>query len=165
MTANVDFRNQLDPWFVGVDRLWNSMDQIPGLTAGNSNYPPYNIIKVNDYEYNIEMAVAGYTDDEIKIDLKDRSLTILGKKVEADGKNYLHKGIANRTFTRVFSLSDTIEVKGADLNDGVLLISLENVIPENKKPRNIPISGRDKREFLSEEDARSTGNSWPVSVD
>tara|TARA_Y100000310_G_scaffold35889_1_gene33853 strand:- start:4220 stop:4669 length:450 start_codon:yes stop_codon:yes gene_type:complete len=149
MNSN-DYRHQLNPFLVGADRLWEHMDQIQSYTSSNSNYPPYNIIKVNDYDYCIELAVAGYKDNEIKIDLKDRELTIVGKKIEADGKNYLHKGIANRTFTRLFSLSDTVEVQGADQVDGVLSIHLENVIPENKKPRSIKISGRDKREFLKE---------------
>jgi molecular chaperone IbpA len=125
-----------DPFFIGFDRVLDRMhQQIPGQT----NYPPYNIIKVDDDHYTIDIAVAGFLEDELEIELKDGVLSVEGKKSDDDKTQYLHKGISTRQFRRTFTLADTIVVKGADYNSGILHIDLENVIPEEKKPRKIPI--------------------------
>ena len=137
-----------DPFFIGFDRVLDRMhQQIPGQT----NYPPYNIVKVDDDNYHIEIAVAGFTRDELDVELKEGVLSIKGKKgdKETDG-SYLHRGISARHFCRTFTLSDTIVVRGADYEDGILTIELENVIPEEKKPRKIAIGGSSEPEFLQE---------------
>lgn len=132
-----------DPFFIGFDRLINRMDQ--GLHKGtNTNYPPYNIVKVDDDNYNVEVAVAGFARDEITIKVEDGNLFVEGRKEQPDGESpseYIHKGISARQFRRSFTLSDTIVVRGADLVDGILTVKLENVIPEEKKPRIIEIGG------------------------
>lgn len=136
-----------DPLFVGFDRILNRMQ---AQTPGQSNYPPYNIVKVEENSYAIELAVAGFEEHELDIELKDGILYVAGEKeVEDDEETqYLHKGISNRTFRRSFTLSDTIVVKGANLDHGLLIINLENVIPEEKKPRKIAIGG--EQQFLHE---------------
>jgi molecular chaperone IbpA len=109
------------------------------LTSTASTFPPVNIIKTGDYTYNVELAVAGYKRDEIEITAEKNSLRVSGKKTEKDEKEYLAKGIAGRSFSRQFVLSDTVVVQGAELADGILSISLENVIPESQKPRKVEI--------------------------
>jgi molecular chaperone IbpA len=132
-----------DPFFIGFDRVLDRMHQ---QTPGQTNYPPYNIVKVNDDNYHIEIAVAGFTRDELDVELKEGVLSVEGKKEdkETDG-SYLHRGISARQFRRTFTLSDTIVVRGAEFLDGILTIELENVIPEEKKPRKIAIGSEDKK--------------------
>ena len=140
---NADLLN--DPLFIGFDKMVNKFAQ---QTSGQSNYPPYNIVKVDADNYIIEIAVAGFFENELDIELKDGILNVEGKKSDDIDMNhsYLHKGISARHFRRSFTLSDTIVVRGADLNNGILTIDLENVIPEEKKPRKIAIGG--KQELL-----------------
>lgn len=132
-----------DPFFIGFDRVLDRMhQQIPGQT----NYPPYNIVKVDDDNYHIEIAVAGFTRDELDVELKEGVLSVEGKKEDKETEgNYLHRGISARQFRRTFTLSDTIVVRGAEFLDGILTIELENVIPEEKKPRKIAIGSEDKK--------------------
>jgi molecular chaperone IbpA len=104
-------------------------------------YPPYNIRKVEDNKYLIELALAGFSRNDIEILLEDNVLKISGKsKSDDSGDSFLHKGIAERAFNRTFSLADTIEVKNADLINGMLKIWLENIIPDNKKSKKIDIN-------------------------
>tara|TARA_R110000822_G_scaffold13329_1_gene47325 strand:- start:2858 stop:3307 length:450 start_codon:yes stop_codon:yes gene_type:complete len=138
---NADLLN--DPYFIGFENLINKMTQPAG---GQTNYPPYNIIKKADDEFELQLAIAGFSFDDLNVEIKDGVLSITGEKPGEDNHDYLHKGISSRSFIRTFTLSDTIVVKGADLKDGILSIELENVIPEEKKPRKIDI-GRSK-EFL-----------------
>ena len=107
----------------------------------DSGYPPYNIRKVNDLQYSIEIALAGFSKDDIEVELTDGNLAVRSKENtdKDDNDSFVHKGIAKRSFMRQFSLSDDIVVKGADLKDGLLVIVLERVIPEEKKPRLIQI--------------------------
>lgn len=131
-----------DPLFVGFDRLVNRMHQAtPGQT---NNYPPYNIVKIDEYNYSIELAVAGFVENEIDVEVKDGTLSVIGEKNGIEEGEYLHKGISARTFHRSFTLSDTIVVRGANMEQGILKIDLENVIPEEKKPRKIDIGKKDK---------------------
>lgn len=146
MTNTTRFTADLlnDPFFIGFDRI---LDRMHEATPGQGNYPPYNIVKVDEDNYVIELAVAGFKQDELDVELKEGVLYIEGKKGEQDeNTQYLHKGISARHFRRSFTLSDTIVVKGADYHDGILVINLENVIPEEKKPRKIAIG--DKKGFL-----------------
>ena len=107
----------------------------------NQSFPPHNIIKVDDYQYIVELAIAGFAKQEVTITLKDGLLEIKGQKNPEDPEvQYLHKGIGTRSFIKTITLADTVEVRGAEFRDGVLRIALENVIPESKKPRQIEIS-------------------------
>jgi molecular chaperone IbpA len=130
-----------DPFFIGFDRVLNRMQN---STPGQTNYPPYNIVKLDDERYTIEIAVAGFDEDEIEIDLKDGVLNVLAEKTNKNEVEYLHNGISARAFRRSFTLSDTIVVNGADLVNGILSIELENVIPEEKKSRKINIGQKVK---------------------
>lgn len=135
-----------DPFFIGFDKM---LDKLASATPGQTNYPPYNIIKTEDNKYELELAIAGFAREDIEIEVKDGVLSIEGRKDIEEGKNYLHKGISARAFRRQFTLADTIVVKGADLADGILTVELENIIPEEKKPKKIEI-GYSKKELLTE---------------
>ena len=124
---------------VGFDSIFDNFLNMD-LTR-DTGYPPYNIRKVNEYQYLIEMALAGFSKDDIEVELTDGNLAVRSKENadKDDNDSFVHKGIAKRSFMRQFSLSDDIVVKGADLKDGLLVIDLERVIPEEKKPRLIQI--------------------------
>jgi molecular chaperone IbpA len=130
-----DFLN--DPFLIGFDRMIERMrDTAPNQQA----YPPYNIVKVDDDQYELQLAIAGFTYDDLDIQIKEGVLTIEGKQETTDDKHYIHRGISGRSFSRIFTLADTVVVNGADLIDGILTVKLENVIPEAKKPRKIEIN-------------------------
>jgi molecular chaperone IbpA len=126
---------------VGFDRLAQLLDSVAG--DFDAPYPPYNIERLGENDYRITMAVAGFTADELKVDVKESTLSIRGeKKAEAnenEQRRYLHRGIAARSFERRFQLADHVEVKGADLKDGLLNIDLVRNLPERMRPRSIPI--------------------------
>jgi molecular chaperone IbpA len=126
---------------VGFDRLFSLLDQV--TSDGSPGYPPYNIERTGDNAYRITVAVSGFAKDELSIVAKENTLTIKGEKVaNENGKNkpeVLYRGIAARTFERVFQLADFVLVKNASLESGLLHIDLVREIPEAKKPRNIPI--------------------------
>ena len=125
---------------VGFDSFFNRLFDDAFLANSSQGYPPYNIRKVTDTEYAIEIALAGFTKDDLDIELADGTLTI--KTVPNEKQNdesYLHHGIAKRVFTRRFNLADDVIVKGADLFNGLLKVELERVIPEEKRPRKIDI--------------------------
>ena len=105
------------------------------------NYPPYNIVKTGDYTYDIELALAGFGKKDIDVQYADGTLTIKSIKDanEEDKDGLLHKGISKRQFSRSFTIADDVEVKGAELKDGLLKVALEKIIPDNKKPRTIKI--------------------------
>ena len=124
---------------IGFDSLFDRLFDMD--TTRDSGYPPYNIRKVNELQYVIELALAGFSKDDIEVEVTEGNLAIRSKEEkETDGdESFVHKGIAKRSFLRSFTLSDDIIVKGADLKDGMLIIDLEKVIPEEKKPRLIQI--------------------------
>lgn len=127
---------------VGFDRLNRLMDFAAQVDA-NPGYPPYNIEKLGDEAYRITMAVAGFAEDELDVTVKENTLTISGEAKTADGESeqvqFLHRGIARRAFERRFELADTIKVSGAALENGLLVVALQRVIPDEKKPRSIQI--------------------------
>ncbi len=127
---------------VGFDRLFQMLDDVAGF-EGDTAYPPYNIERLGEHDYRISMAVAGFSEAELKIDVKEQSLTVRGEKPADEGKQrqFLHRGIAARTFERRFQLADHVEVKSAELKDGLLHIDLVRNVPERLKPRSIPIGG------------------------
>ena len=122
---------------IGVDRLFDRL--INNIEAPQNNYPPYNIVQVNDDEYFIEIAVAGLDENDLSITQEQNTLTISGAIEVNEDLNYLHKGIAGRNFRREFTLADHVEVVNADLNKGILLINLRREIPEAMKPKTIAI--------------------------
>ena len=118
------------------DRLLGNSTQ---YVTNNQGFPPYNIRKDGDIKYFIEMAVAGLSEEDLEVELKESVLQIRSKQSTEDEANYVHRGIAKRTFERSFTLSDDIVVKGCDLTNGMLTVELEKVIPEEKRARLIPI--------------------------
>ena len=131
---------------VGFDRLFDMLENSnPGQTQ--ENYPPFDLIKLGDNEYRIELAVAGFKPEEIDITAQQNVLIVSGKKGEDSenrGNDYIYRGIATRSFERRFALADHIQVRGADLKDGLLAIELVREIPEAMKPRKINIGGREQ---------------------
>ena len=133
---------------VGFDRLASMIDQASRLD-GSQGYPPYNIERVDDNAFAIEIAVAGFTEDDLDIETKEGLLTVAGKRGESEdgeGRNYLHRGIAQRSFIRRYQLADHVIVTGARLEHGVLRIDLVRELPEEKKPRKIEIGAPAKTE-------------------
>ena len=133
--------NDLRPYAVGFDSLFDHFNNTLEYTVKQqTSYPPYNINKVDDLNYQIEMALAGFNKKDIEIKSADSQLTI--KSVDNDDKDEketIHRGISKRKFSRTFTLAEDIKVNGAELKDGMLLIDLEKVVPEEKKPRTIDI--------------------------
>tara|TARA_B100001250_G_C19708492_1_gene748043 strand:- start:474 stop:953 length:480 start_codon:yes stop_codon:yes gene_type:complete len=145
MTRNLSVWNSLRPFSVGFDSIFDEFDRmLESSERYSSNYPPYNIHKINDTDYKIEIALAGYSKDDIELELKDNTLTVRNKakeKIINDGENgVIHKGIASRHFERSFTLSEDIKLKNAELKNGLLNIDLHRVIPEEKKSRLIEIN-------------------------
>jgi molecular chaperone IbpA len=135
---------------IGFDRLVNLLDAASGLDGEANGYPPYNIERLADNQYRITMAVAGFTDADIKIDVKETALSVKGEKpAEAEKTTeFLHRGIAQRSFERRFQLADYVEVQGAEMKDGLLHIDLVRNLPERMKPRTIAIrSGQGSKQI------------------
>ncbi len=136
----------LKPFTVGFDDMFehfdHMVDHLPHLTA--NNYPPYNIVKTGSLTYDIQVALAGYNKKDVSINYEDNILKIESvkskdeKEVE-DNDGVLHKGIAKRNFMKVFTVAEDVEVKGAELKDGLLTVSLEKIVPDHKKARTINI--------------------------
>jgi molecular chaperone IbpA len=139
--------NQLKPVTVGFDPLFDRFermfdDDFFNAPTFNTNYPPYNIVKTGDYTYDIELALAGFGKKDIDVQYHDGTVTVKSiteTKEEGEKDGVLHRGISKRQFTKSFSIADDVEVKGAELKDGLLRISLERIIPEAKKARSIEV--------------------------
>ena len=147
MTRNLSVWNSLRPFSVGFDSIFEEFDRMLESTERyNSNYPPYNIHRLNDTDYKIEIALAGYSKDDIELELKENTLTVRNKAKEkvinenGNGNGVIHKGISTRQFERSFTISEDIKVKNAELKNGLLNIDLERIIPEEKKSRLIDIN-------------------------
>ena len=128
---------------VGFDSLFDKLFEDVERNGNKTGFPPYNIRKDNEELYTIEMAVAGFSKEDLEAELKDGVLTVRSKPEQDEGE-YLHRGIAKRAFSRSFTLSDDMVIKGADLENGMLTISLERIVPEEKKPRMIEIGQSSK---------------------
>jgi len=128
---------------IGFDRMFNRMMNFPS-TQQESGYPPYNIRKVDDYNYVIEIALAGFSERDIEVEVADGVISVrsLGEKGKQnlDTPDYVHRGIANRSFSKSWTLSDDMIVNGAEFQNGLLNINLEKVVPDEKKPRIVPIT-------------------------
>tara|TARA_B100000579_G_scaffold44443_1_gene30991 strand:+ start:1977 stop:2420 length:444 start_codon:yes stop_codon:yes gene_type:complete len=147
MTRNLSVWNSLRPFSVGFDSMFEEFDRMLESTERyNSNYPPYNIHKLSETDYKIEIALAGYSKDDIELELKENTLTVRNKAKEkvinenGNGNGVIHKGISTRQFERSFTISEDIKVKNAELKNGLLNIDLERIIPEEKKSRLIDIN-------------------------
>ena len=123
--------------FVGFDNLFDEFERMSSFT--DNNYPAYNIIKTGDEDYQIEIAVAGFNENEISIEVKKGLMTVEASKSKLSNE-YLHRGIAERSFTKQFRLAENMEVKNADLRDGLLTVNLFREIPEAEKPKQIKIN-------------------------
>lgn len=127
---------------IGFDRMFDDLNR----TFANSrqdNYPPHNVIELDETHFVIEVAVAGFKENELDVEFKDQKITIRGEKVQAEDAHeikYQHKGISTRNFERTFPLAEHLEVRGATVQNGILSIALELVIPEEKQPKKIAIS-------------------------
>jgi molecular chaperone IbpA len=126
---------------VGFDRLFDTLDQVSQADASQS-YPPYNIERAGENTYRVTIAVAGFADKDLNVEVRDGLLTVTGKREETKGENkgLLYQGIAGRAFERRFQLADHVEVRGAKLENGLLHVDLEQIVPEEKKPRRIVIN-------------------------
>ena len=147
-TRRINTNTLNDPFFIGFDKMLNKLNY--PMNAGSTNYPPYNLIQAGEDSYLIELAVAGFDEDDFDIELQNGILTIKGEVGTSELEtNYIHKGIATRNFERKFTLADTIKVAGASLHQGMLTIRLVNEIPEEKKPVKISI-GRSVKQLFTE---------------
>ena len=143
--------DDFSPFTIGFGSVFNELDRVRSLPQ--SNYPPYNIRKgATDDTYIIELAVAGFAEEDVTVSVKENNLTVSGELGDKDN-GFVHQGISQRKFTRNFVLSDDVVIKGADLSNGILSIYAERVVPEEKKARTIEIGSLSKsvkKQFLAE---------------
>ena len=130
-----DHINSPTPYSIGFDTVFDRLSQ----NIDNSSYPPYNIRKVGEFDYTIELALAGFSKKDIEVKVVEGVITIKSIKENSEDDETLYRGISYRKFTKKFSLADDMEVKGAKLDNGLLSIDLERIVPEEKKPRTIDI--------------------------
>lgn len=157
MNLKYRFATQHIPQLVGFDRIFNQLEEFATL-ENQPKYPPYNVKSIDGEKYVIEMATAGFKRDELNIVSQENQLTISADRRDTEsvgeGESYLHRGLANRSFSHTFKLADDVIVRGADYADGILTVSLERIIPEEKKPRRIEIGATQlnsiKPELLTE---------------
>jgi molecular chaperone IbpA len=149
---------------VGFDRLFDMMES---SAAGQSqeNYPPFDLIQLGDNEYRIDLAVAGFKSDELEITAQQNVLIVSGKKRDEEGSNFIHRGIATRSFERRFALADHIQVRDADLRDGLLSIALVHEIPEAMKPRKIDIGGAAEEDSALKLDGQSAPHNLQPAIE
>jgi len=127
-----------DPFFIGFNR---ELDRLSNIyrEATHQSYPPYNLVKIDEDTYQLSLAIAGFSKDEVSVSVDNGSLVVKGEKTEETENQILHKGIATRKFTRTFALGEYMEVDRAEMADGILNIFVERNIPEEKKPKAIKI--------------------------
>ena len=142
---------------IGFDRLFDLLEN-SAAGQGGENYPPFDLVQVDDNHYRISLAVAGFGNDEIDITAQQNQLIVVGKRADDDKADYIHRGIANRSFERRFGLADHIKVTEAELKDGLLSIDLVREIPEAMKPKKISIGGSAPRHDAIEAKATETAD-------
>ena len=134
------FVNQIHRQTIGFDSLFEQLNR-NFANSKSDNYPPHNVVKLDDTHYVIEVAVAGFAENEIDVELKENVLTVKGEQEKTDKEiEYLHKGISARNFVRTFPLAEHIEVRGATVKNGILAIALEQVVPEEQKAKKVQIT-------------------------
>jgi len=131
----IDNFNQLTPYAVGFDRMFDNLSRYVDNNTTSTGFPPYNIRKEGDYNYVIEMALAGFGKDDIEVEVADGTLSVRSVKENSEDDSTLYRGISSRRFERKFTMADDIVVNGARLENGMLSLELERVVPEEKKPR------------------------------
>ena len=131
--------NQLTPYAVGFDRVFDQLQNYASHNATSSGFPPYNIRKEGEFSYVIDMELAGFSKNDIEVEVADGLLTVRSVKENEENEESIYRGISYRKFNRKFTLADEIVVKDASLENGMLVISLERIVPEEKKPRKIKI--------------------------
>ena len=143
VTKTLSIWNDLRPFQVGFDNIFDHFNTQLEHTQ-SSNFPPYNIKRLDDFNWTIEMALAGFNKKDIGIEYADNQLTIKSvfekEEKEDDDATTVHRGISKRQFKKAFTLADEVVVNGAELKDGMLIVDLEKIVPEEKKPRSIKIS-------------------------
>jgi molecular chaperone IbpA len=144
--AVFDSFKDFDKFYVGFEDQFNKIAKLhDDVTKNIPNYPPYNIKKVAENQYVIEVAVAGFAKSEIEVEFADDKLIVRGNAQEDNSSDWLYKGIATRNFTRTFALNDQIEIKDAALFNGMLKIALERIIPEHKKAKKIEVKDQESK--------------------
>ena len=135
MTGNFHFPRNA---FLGFDHLFDELERV--TNHAKDSYPPHNVVKYDDLKYDIELAIAGFSKDDIDIELKDHVLSVKGERqARRDQDQYVHKGISGRKFNKSFRLSEYAQVSGEDMKDGILTVSIEVVLPEKMRPQKISI--------------------------
>ena len=134
----------ISPFAVGFDRTFDTLELLANSKAKEANYPPYNIRKLSDDQYTIELAIAGFNEKDIDVELTGENLVIKGSRPKEATDGLLHQGLATRDFIKRFILSEDMIIKGAALSNGMLYVGVERVIPEEKKPRKIKLTSKDK---------------------
>ena len=145
MKNNLSIFNNLRPLTVGFDNVFDQLEYMMEdrfFEKSSTNFPPYNIVKTGENTYDVELALAGFNKKDIEVEYKENLLTVKSKKQEEtkdeDG-NVIHRGISKRMFSKSFTIANDVEVKGAELKDGLLKVSMERIIPEHKKAKSIDI--------------------------
>lgn len=136
--------------FVGFDSLFDELERIHSSARSNDNYPPHNVVKIDEEKFLIELALAGFKKEDIQVEVKDGILKIKGE-MSNDEREFVYKGISSRKFEKSFRLSEFVVIDGADLNDGILVVYARVELPEEKRPREIEIGSAGastKKEFL-----------------
>jgi molecular chaperone IbpA len=148
MKNNLSIFNNLRPVTVGFDDMFDHFEHMmdDGFFRNGANFPPYNIVKTGENTYDVELALAGFGKDDIDVEYKENQLTVKSKpnkddveQVDKYDNGVLHRGISKRFFSKSFTIANDVEVKGAELKDGLLKVSLERIIPEHKKAKTIEI--------------------------
>jgi len=145
--------NRLTPYAVCFDRVFDRVFDYMEHQTQSTGFPPYDIRKDGENQFSIVIALAGYDEKDLEVEVKEGVITVRSKHETCDEKkDILYRGISNKKFTRTFTIADDIEVRGASMVNGLLTISLERIVPDNKKPRMIPINGvvEGEKEFLAE---------------
>ena len=135
----LDNFNQLTPYAVGFDRIFDNLSRYTTDNVQSTGFPPYNIRKEGDYNYVIEMALAGFGKEDIEVEVADGTLSVRSVKENSEDESTVYRGISSRRFERKFTMADDIVVNGAKLENGMLTVELERVVPEEKKPRLIKV--------------------------
>ena len=128
--------------FIGFDHVWNEIERLSEM-SDNKLYPPHNVVKHDDETFSVELALAGYSAENIDVEVREGILVVSAEIETKDDREYIHRGISQKKFRRSFRLSEHVVVYGADFKDGLLVIDLKVVLPEEKRPRKISIGNSD----------------------
>lgn len=135
------FVNQLHRQTIGFDQVFETLNRTFANSKSDGNYPPHNVVKLDETHYLIELAVAGFDQTEIDVELKENVLTVKGERAKKEDEiEYLHRGIGYRNFVRTFPLAENVQVRGASVKNGILAVALEQVVPEEQRPKKIAIN-------------------------